>query len=100
MLGNPMEQIPLDFGPTEPAVEKPAESEVKLETLDTAELEKRYHEKVGYDPTHRFLDRTEDERRSILIEGIQDPVAGKDRLGQEDMKDDQDAANSNAYWRK
>lgn len=95
-----MEQIPLDFGSEEPVAETPTSPEIKLETLSTAELEKRYQEAVGYDPAHRFLDRTEEERRDILIEGINDPEAGKDRLRQEDMADDQAAANSSTYWKK
>ena len=84
--GMPTEQLPLDLGDHEAqmASTTPETKEVSFETLETGELERLFEEKVGYDPRMRFLSQGETERRATLIEGILDPVKGKDAVGRWD----------------
>lgn len=101
--GVPVEQLPLDLGiPTEDEVTATEESllasgkrnpevkEVAFETLETGELEVLFYEKVGFDPKMRFLDRSEDNRRTLLIEGIKDPQKGLDSVSEFDAQSDRE----------
>ncbi len=80
---HPMEQATLHL-------DEAGEAEITLERLSTQSLEEEYHRAIGVNPNLRFLDVTEEERRALLIEGIQDPEAGKERLRQIDSKSDRE----------
>ncbi len=75
-MGN-MEQIPIDFNAPE-----------TLDRLSTEELLARYVTNVGYEPGMRFIGKTEEELRTIYIEGIKDKEAGLQRLRDIDAGDD------------
>ncbi len=77
------EQMSFDFEGSAPApVNKEAPN--NLEGLATTELEKLFNEKVGFDPTMRFLGQEESDRRVTLIQGILDPKKGRDLVAEWD----------------
>ena len=80
---HPMEQATLHL-------DEPGVPEITAERLSTIDLEKEYHNAVGVNPKLRFLDVTEEERRALLAEGIEDPEAGKARLHQIDSGADRE----------
>lgn len=86
MSRNPMEQIPLNFDTPE---SEPLPTREDLRSLAMNELEKRFHEKTGFDPRLRFYgsgttaeekmsDR--ERKRDILIDGILDPQKWRDAV--------------------
>ncbi len=85
--GMPVTQLPLDLSQRE---EKgvPETKEIDLQALETSELERRFQNKVGYDPRIRFLEYSDETRRAILIEGIFDPTKGKAAVAEWDARDD------------
>lgn len=85
--GMPVEQLPLDLGDHEkqmiPEI-PPTPEEVALETLPDAELNTLYKERVGVDPQVRGFDR------AVVLAGLGNPDAEKDRLRAIDMAEDQE----------
>lgn len=96
MKENVMRQIPLDLEDgSQPEI--PAAENEDLEGLSTEELEELYKEKVKKDPRFRFLEKTKDERRKILIEGIRTPEKALERLRKIDAEDNHEG---DVYFRK
>ena len=82
------EQFKLDLPNPEEQIE--AAGITDLEKLDTQEIEKIYQEYVGIDPQFRFLGIPETERRGILITGIENPEAERDRIAALDREADKE----------
>lgn len=61
-----------------------AVQETKLEDRTTHDLELLFEEKVGFSAQTRFLGRSDAERRTVLIEGINNPTKGKDAVAEWD----------------
>lgn len=80
--GMPVEQLPLDLGEKETIA--PEVTEVTLESLPDAELHTLYKERVGVDPKIRGFDR------AVVLAGLADPKAERDRLSVLDMAEDQE----------
>ncbi|TXH00845.1 MAG: hypothetical protein E6P95_02970 [Candidatus Moraniibacteriota bacterium] len=84
------EQLSLPFEPSETPkqgnveVNEGEERREYLNTLSNNELEALFKESVGYDARTRFVGNTDDVRRKILIDGIIDPIQGKDSVTQWD----------------
>lgn len=80
--GMPVEQLPLDFGEQETLA--PEVTEVTLESLPDAELHVLYKKRVGVDPKIRGFDR------AVVLAGLADPEAEKDRISALEMAEDQE----------
>lgn len=80
--GMPFEQLPLNLEEKEAFV--PEATEVTLESLPDSELYILYKEQVGVDPKIRGFDR------AIILAGLADPKAERNRLSILDMAEDQE----------
>lgn len=83
-----MEQLPLDLTPPRQPEQSAQHEETDLEQLDTEKLEQLYKKVVGINPAMRFLDKTEEERRKILIRDIGNPKEARRLLSEIDKADD------------
>lgn len=81
MSANPMEQLPLNLTPPRQPEQSAQHEEMNLESMSIKELEDLYEKKVGIKVTYRhFGEKNEEERKTILIEGILNKSKALDRL--------------------
>lgn len=78
----PAEQLPLDFDTPETFAED-------LDNLSLSELELRFQETTGFDPSLRFLDSARwGDRKELLKRGIRKPAEGKELVTEHDHEEE------------